>query len=316
MERQSKIFVAGDRTLIGGAILRVLRRQHFENILGADGSGPDLLDAGDVEDFFERTRPEYVFLAAGKSAGIAGNQKYPADLIRENLFIECHVIHSAYVHGVKKLLYLASSCCYPRHCPQPMKVESLLTGPLEPTNEAYAIARIAGIKLCEAYRRQYGVPFIAGIPADAFGPGAHFSLEDSHVVAALIRKMHEAKVNRIDTVEIWGTGNPRREFVFADDLADACTFVMQHYEGAETLNLGGGSDMSIRELAMAVQEVTGYTGTLSYDTSRPDGMPFKALDASVLLGIGWLPKTPFRAALQQTYQWFLQSQSELQPSKV
>jgi GDP-L-fucose synthase len=224
----------------------------------------------------------------------------------DNLLVACHVINSAYHYGVKKLLYLASSCSYPKDCPQPMHVESLFTGPLEPTNEAYAVAKIAGIKLCQAYRQEYGANFIVGIPANAFGPGDDFSPDNSHVIAALIRKMHEAKVASSASVEIWGTGTPRREFIFADDLADACLFVMQEYDGAEPINLGGGTDLSIAELAELVKEAVGYLGGLRFDTSRPDGMPVKALDSSRLIAMGWRPATPFSTALAVTLSAFLQ----------
>lgn len=306
MDKQAKIYVAGTRTLLGLAIRGDLERQGYTNVIDESGKEPELVDAGQVDDFFARTVPEYVFLAAGKSGGISANQKYPAELIRDNLLVECHVIHSAYRYGVKKLLYLASSCCYPKHCPQPMRVESLMTGPLEPTNEAYAISKIAGIQLCEAYRKQYGVKFLSAITADVFGPGDNFNLEDSHVVAALIRKMHEAKANQNQFVEIWGTGNPRREFVFADDLADACIFVMREYDGPDPINLGGGSDLSIRDLAFLIKEIIGYCGELRFDISKPDGMPVKILDSKKINEMGWKPKTPLRSALSTTFDWFLE----------
>jgi len=304
MNKSDRILVADARTLIGAALLRQLERQGYSNVIDAGGEGSDLTDAAQVEGFFAKTAPEYVFVAAGKSSGIEGNRKRPAELMLDNLLVECNVIHSAYRHGVKKLLYLASSCCYPKHCPQPMRVESLLTGPLEATNEAYAVAKIAGIKLCQAYRQQYGVPFIVGIPANVFGPGDDFSLEDSHVIPALIRKVYAAKASGVPSVELWGTGTPRREFIFADDLGDACLFVMQQYDGAEPINLGGGIDLSIAELAELVKEVVGYPGELHFDTSRPDGMPLKALDSSRLIAMGWRPATPFRDAMSATCAWF------------
>ena len=306
MEKHAKIYVAGGKTLIGAAILRELERQGYTDIVGRPGEEPELTDAAQVDAFFAQTAPDYVFLAAGKSVGIGANQKYPAELMLDNLLVECYVIHSAYRHGVKKLFYLASSCCYPKHCSQPMSVESLMTGLLEPTNEAYAVAKIVGIKLCQAYRQQYGVNFIVGIPANAFGPGDDFSLEDSHVIAALIRKMHEAKELDLESVDIWGTGTPRREFIFADDLADACIFVMREYNDSKLINIGSGSDLSIRELAELIKEVVAYPGKLRFDTSKPDGMPLKVLDSSKLSGMGWQPKTPFRSALSVTYDWFLQ----------
>lgn len=309
MKENSRVYVAGGQTLIGAAILRQLERQGYTNIVGKSGEEPDSIDAGAVNDFFSRRLPEYVFVATGKSGGIEANRKYPAELMLDNLLVECNIIHSAYLHGVKKLLYLASSCCYPKHCPQPMRVESLLTGPLEPTNEAYAVAKIAGIKLCQAYRQQYGTNFIVGIPANTFGPGDDFSPEDSHVIAGLIRKMHEAKTLDAPYVQIWGTGTSRREFIFADDLADACIFIMSKYDNIEPINLGGGTDLAIKELALMIKDVVGYSGELRYDTTRPDGMPLKSLDSSKLLEMGWRPKTSFQNALWATYG-FLQTQQE------
>ncbi|MBI5052746.1 MAG: GDP-L-fucose synthase [Chloroflexi bacterium] len=303
MQRESRIYVAGGKTLIGSALLRELKRQGYQNVIGREE--PDLTDGKQVELFFAALKPEYVFLAAGKSGGIGANQKYPAELMRDNLLIESHVIHSAQQHHATKLLYLASSCSYPKHAPQPMQIESLLTGKLESTNEAYAIAKIAGLGLCQAYRQQYGVNFVGGIPANGFGLGDDFSLEDSHVIAALIRKMHEAKIHRAPYVEIWGTGAARREFIFADDLADACLFVMNHYDSSQPINLGGGDDVSIAQLATMIKEVVGYSGELKFDTSKPDGMPLKSLDSSLLLSLGWKAKTPFNEALAKTYQWFL-----------
>lgn len=311
MEKHAKIYVAGGETLLGAAILDELEGQGYTNLVGRSEKGPELTDATQVDDFFARTVPEYVFLAAGKSGGIGANQKYPAELIRDNLLVECHVIHSAYRYGAKKLLYLASSCCYPKHCPQPMRVESLMTGPLEPTNEAYAISKITGIQLCQAYRKQYGVKFITGIPGDTFGPGDDFSLEDSHVVAALIRKINEAKAAGAKSVEIWGTGNPRREFVFVGDLAGACIFAMNQYDDLKPINLGGdGSGISIRELAELIKEVIGYRGELSFDPTRPDGMPLKILDSTELSEMGWRLRTPIRSALSATYEWYLNARRD------
>ncbi len=289
-------------------MLRVLAQREYTRVVSEAESRPDLHDAGQVDAFFARTAPKYVLLAGGKSGGIGANQKYPVELMVDNLIIACHVMGSAFRHGVTKLLYLASSCVYPRHCAQPMRVEAVLSGPLEGTSEAYAIAKIAGIKLCQAYRREYGVDFIIGIAADIFGPGDDFSLEDSHVLAALLRRIHEAKVRGAETVEIWGTGTPRRDFLFADDLADACLFVLGEYSDAQPINLGGGADLSIGELAGLVKHVVGYTGHLRFDTSKPDGMPLKCLDWSTLRSMGWRPKTPFRAALIRTYEWFLEEE--------
>lgn len=310
MQIHDRIYVAGGDTLIGAAILHQLQRQGFTQLLGGIAGEPDLNSAAAVDNFFDRAVPEYVFIAAGKSGGIEANRRYPADLMLDNLRVECHLVDSAYRHGVKKLLYLASSCCYPKHCQQPMRVESLLSGPLEPTNEAYAVAKIAGIKLCQAYRQQYGANFIVGIPANTFGPGDDFGTEDSHVIAALISRLHAAKIAGAPTVEIWGTGTPRREFIFVDDLAEACITVMQAYAGLDPINLGSGLDLSIAELAELIRKVIGYAGELCYDPSRPDGMPLKAVDSSQLTRLGWKPATTFRSALALTYAEFLQTQRE------
>lgn len=310
MEKRARIYVPGTDTLIGAAIVRELKREGYSNIVGRPSEEPDLTDAAQVDNFFARTVPDYVFLAAGKSGGIGANERYPATLMQENLLVACHIIHSAYRHGTKKLLYLASSCCYPKLCPQPMRVDSLMAGPLEATNEAYAVAKIAGIKLCQAYRQQYGANFIVGIPANTFGPGDDFSLEESHVIPALICKMHEAKSRGANSVEIWGTGSPRREFISADDLASACIFTMHQYDGLEPINLGVGSDLSIRELAELIQEVVGYSGDLRFDSSKPDGMPAKLLDSSKLREMGWKSQTSIRSALAATYRWFLQREQQ------
>jgi GDP-L-fucose synthase len=308
LEKEAKIYVAGGETLIGSALLRELRRRGYSRLFGGPGNEPEPTDAPQVDAFFARARPEYLFLAAGRSGGIRANQHWPAELIRHNLLAECHLIHSAYRYGVKKLLYLASSCCYPKHCAQPMRVESLLAGPLESTSEAYAVAKIVGIKLCQAYRQQYGMKCVSAIPADVFGPGDDFSLDNSHVVAALVRKMHDAKKAGAGSVEIWGTGTPRREFLFGDDLADACILVMLAYEGLKPINIGAGSDLSIRELAELVKEVVGYDGQLRFEASKPDGMPAKLLDLSRLVELGWRPRTSLRSALSATYDWFLQNE--------
>lgn len=305
MKKDAKIYVAGGETLLGSAILRQLEVQGYQNVIGKPPEEPNLTHGEKVKAFFEGYRPEYVFLAAGKSGGIQANQKYPAELMLDNMLVECHVIDNAYRYGVKKLLYLASSCSYPKHCTQPMQVESLMTGSLEPTNEAYAVAKIAGIKLCQAYCQQYGANFITGIPANAFGPGDDFSLEESHVIPALIRKMHDAKVARAESVEIWGTGTARREFILADDLADACLFIMDKYEEKTPINIGGGLDLSIKKLAELIKDAVGYGGILRFDTSKPDGMPLKALDSSKLSSMGWQPKTSFQGAVSLTYDWFL-----------
>jgi GDP-L-fucose synthase len=310
LHRDSKIYVAGGQSLIGAALLGELESQGYGNLLGKYTEGLDLTDPSQVDAYFATTKPEYVFLAAGKSGGIEANRKYPAELMRDNLLTGCHILHSAFRHGVHKLLYLASSCSYPKLCPQPMKEEYLLTGLLEATNEAYALAKISGIKLCQAYRRQYGAPFLCGIPGNAFGPGDDFSEEDSHVIPGLIRRMHEAKQRRAPSFLIWGTGAPRREFIYSRDLAKACILVMKKYEEAEPINLGTGSDISIAELAGLLKEIIDFKGKISFDPSRPDGMPVKLLDSGKLRNLNWKPRTSFRKALEETYQWFLQSDQE------
>jgi GDP-L-fucose synthase len=313
VDRHSRVFVAGADTLIGAAIVTALRRDGYDVL---DGIGEvDLRDPASVAAFFQRHRPERVIVTAGRAAGISGNQRYPADLIRDNLLIATHVIHEAWASGTRRLMYLASSCSYPKLAPQPMRVDSLLTGPLEPTNRSYAVAKLAAIQMCEAYRQQHGVHFFAAIPADAFGPGDDFSPEDSHVVAGLMRRMHEAKLAGAPSIDIWGSGNQRREFIYADDLAAACVFVMANHDGG-TINVGGGRDTSIGELAEALKTVVGFEGALRFDTSKPDGMPFKALDSSALLDLGWKPAVPFDDALGRTYQWFLHHEAlAVQPNR-
>ncbi|MEE9913624.1 MAG: GDP-L-fucose synthase [Deltaproteobacteria bacterium] len=308
MNRHHSIYVAGGNTPIGAVILRALRNAGYGGAFG-DG-GEDLRDINQVEALFRERKPEFVFLAAGKTGGIVANINYPADLMLDNLLTNCNVIDCAHRHGVKKLLYLASSCSYPRDCAQPISEKALLTGMLEPTNESYAVAKIAGIKLCQAYRLQYGSNFIAGIPANAYGPDDDFSEESSHVVAALIRKMHEAKINHRKQVEIWGTGNPQREFIFMDDLADACLFIMDHYDEMEPINVGSGTTLSIRNLAETVREVVAFNGEITYDTSKPDGMPVKSLDSGKLRDLGWSPHVSFREGLAMMYDAYRKSYHE------
>jgi GDP-L-fucose synthase len=303
---KSSIYVAGSRTLVGAALLRRLRRRGAA-LCPVPGEEPGLTRAEEVDAFFARHRPARVIVAAGKSGGIAANQKYPAELVRDNLLVAAHVLHAAWHHGVEKLLYLASSCSYPRDCPQPMRVEHLMTGPLEPTNAAYATAKLAGVEMCRAYRQQYGAPFVVGIPANPFGPGDDFSPEDSHVVGALLRRMHEAKEEGRPAVSVWGSGAARREFIFVDDLADACLFALEHYDGPAPINLSGGTDVSIRELAEQVRDVVGYEGRLEFDATRPDGMPRKALDGGELRRLGWRPTTSLRDGLAATYRAFLET---------
>lgn len=307
MNETSRIYVAGGDTLIGTALRERLRAGGYTNLIGEPPDEPDLACSWQVEDFFAAERPEYVFLTAGRSGGIHANQSYPAQLMRDNLLVAVHVVHAAHSHSVAKLLYLASSCSYPRLAAQPMRVESLMTGTLEPTNEAYAMAKLAALVLCQAYRRQYGASFITAIPANAFGPHDDFSAEDSHVIPGLIRRFHEARYQAQAEVCIWGSGRPRREFLYSRDLADACVFVMQKYDADEPINLGGGQDLSIADTANAIAAVVGYRGRLSFDSSRPDGMPLKSLDSQPLRELGWTPSTPFRTALAETYDWFLRN---------
>jgi GDP-L-fucose synthase len=316
MQIHDKIYVAGGQTFVGAAILKRLAQDGYRNVLSPEDE-PDLIQAHQVDSFFEAHTPDYVFMAAGDSGGIAANQKYPAELLRHNLLAECNVVHSAYRHGARKLLYLASSCVYPRECPQPMAESRLLTGALEPTNEAYALAKLAGIKLCQAYNRQYGTKFISAIPANIFGPGDDFSPEDSHVIAALIRRMHEAKNASGEAVDVWGTGSPQRDFIFVADLADACVFIMKQYvEEQVPINIGGGGVYSIKELAELIKQVVGYDGVLRFDRTKPDGMPFKILDSSLLNGMGWKPNSPFVTALGETYDWFLQVEQKVRSADV
>jgi GDP-L-fucose synthase len=306
VKRTARIYVAGGTTLLGAALRRRLTATGHRNLVGVPPAEPDLTVAAQVEDFFAEAQPEYVFLAAGRSGGIALNQSRPAELMLDNLLVTAHVMDSAQRHGVGKLLYLASSCCYPRDAAQPLRPDDLMNGPVEPTSAAYATAKLAGWQLCIAYRQQYGSAFITGIPANAFGPHDDFSPEGGHVIPALIRRAHEAKVQDRPTLMVWGTGTPRREFIYGDDLADACLFVMRHYDQPEPINLGSGSDVSIAEATHAVAEVVGYRGTIRFDTDKPDGVPRKGLDSSLLRRLGWRPTTDFRTALAETYAWFLQ----------
>ena len=302
----ARVFVAGGEMLLGAALLERLCDGDAE-IVGAPPAEPDLTNAGQVEDFFAEARPEYVLLTAGKSGGIRANQAYPATLMRDNVLVVVNVLEAARRHGVSRLLYLASSCCYPRLAPQPLRPESLATGPLEPTNEAYATAKLAGVTLCRAYHDEYGVDFLSAIPANSFGPHDDFSSEDSHVIPGLIRRMHDAKEREDPWFTVWGSGRARREFVYAPDLADACLFVMARYRGSVPINLGGGLDLAIADVARTIAEVVGYRGQFRFDPSKPDGMPLKALDAGPLRDLGWTPATEFRDALTQTYDWFLQN---------
>jgi GDP-L-fucose synthase len=304
MDAKCRVFVAGHRGLVGSAIVRRLERQGYGDLLVESRDRLDLRDAAAVNEFFEREQPDFVFLAAAKVGGILANDKYPADFLRDNLLIESNVIHAAWRAGVRKLLFLGSSCIYPKFAPQPMREEHLLTGALEPTNEWYAIAKIAGIKLCQAYRKQYGFRAISLMPTNLYGPGDNFDLETSHVLPALLRKFHEAIATGAPEVSIWGTGFPRREFLHVDDLADACLFLMLHYDSPEIVNVGTGVDVTIRELAETIQLVTGFKGSLTFDASKPDGTPRKLLDVSKLSGLGWKASIPLERGIAETYAWY------------
>jgi GDP-L-fucose synthase len=304
MKLDARIFVAGHRGLAGSAIVRRLQTAGYQNLLLRSRADLDLSIRSHVDRFFRDEHPEYVIVAAAKVGGILANNTYPVDFIRDNLAIALNVIDAAYQNGVTKLLFLSSSCVYPKHAPQPMKEEHLLTGPLEPTNEPYAIAKIAGMKLCESYYRQYGCRFFSVLPTNLYGPNDNFDLQNSHVLPALIRKFHEAKADAAPFVMLWGSGFPRREFMHVDDLADACLFLMQNYEGSEPVNIGVGEDLTIAELAAMIAEVVGFRGDVKYDATKPDGTPRKLLDVSRLNALGWEAGIPLREGIQQTYDWF------------
>ena len=314
MDLHSRIFVAGSRGLVGSAVVRRLEAAGATRILTATRDQLDLRDQAAVNYWFRANRPEFVYLVAGTVGGIFANSSRPAEFIYDNMLIHATVVHAAHLYGVKKLLYLGSSCIYPRLAPQPMKEEHLLTGLLEPTNEPYAIAKIAGIKLCEAYRRQYGSNFISAMPTNLYGPNDNFDLTQSHVLPALIRRFHDAKVERTREVTIWGTGAPRREFLHVDDLADACVFLMEHYNEAGHINVGTGEDLSIRELAETLKAVIHPDATLRFDTTRPDGPPQKLLDVSRLHALGWRHRISLHDGLATTYAWFLQHHDSLRTS--
>ena len=311
MNKSDSIYVAGHQGLVGSAIVRTLQRAGFENLLLRTRAQLDLRDQRGVDSFVQESRPAYVFMGAARVGGIHANSTYPAEFIRDNLVVQSNLIDSAWRHGVRKLLFLGSSCIYPRLAPQPMKEEYLLTGPLEPTNEWYAIAKIAGIKMCQAYRRQYGFNAISAMPTNLYGPGDNFSLESSHVLPALLRKAHEARLADQPKLSVWGSGTPRREFLHVDDLADALLFLMQKHESEDLINVGCGVDLSIRELAETVADTVGFKGTLEFDATRPDGAPRKLLDISRLRALGWSPSIDLRAGLEQTYRWFLANEERL-----
>jgi GDP-L-fucose synthase len=302
---EEPIFVAGHRGLVGGAIVRRLQAAGYRNLLLRERAELDLRNQGATAEFFAAERPRYVFLAAARVGGILANDRAPAQFLYDNLAIQTNVIEAARASGVRKLLFLGSSCVYPKHAPQPMPEDCLLSGPLEPTNEWYAIAKIAGLKMCEAYRREYGFEAISVMPTNLYGPGDNFSLRDSHVLPALLRKFHEASVGGASEVEIWGSGTPRREFLHVDDLADACLFLMERYEEARPLNVGWGRDVSIGELAGLIARVVGFSGTLRFDRSKPDGTPRKLLDTTRLSRLGWAPRITLEAGIHSTYAWYL-----------
>jgi GDP-L-fucose synthase len=309
MPKDAKVYVAGHRGLVGSAVLRRLEAGGFTNVITATRDELDLRDQGAVDEWFVAQRPDYVFLVAGTVGGILANSTRPAEFIYDNLMIHGTVVHASHLSGVNKLLYLGSSCIYPRHATQPITEEQLLTGPLEPTNEWYAVAKIAGIKLCQAYRRQYGADFISAMPTNLYGPNDNFDLASSHVLPALIRKFHDAKTSGDPRVEIWGTGSPMREFLHVDDLADACVFLMENYSDDMHINVGTGVDLSIRELAEKVRDVVFPDAVLHFDTSKPDGTPRKVLDVSRLRDLGWSPNYDLDRGIRTTYEWFLQQQT-------
>lgn len=305
MNKDSKVFVAGARGLVGAAICRALAERGFARVLAPSRSAIDLRDRAAVDRFFSAERPDYVFMAAAKVGGIVANDSYPADFIRDNLEIQTNVIDAAYRAGTRKLCFLGSSCIYPRLAPQPLQESSLLTGPLEPTNQWYAVAKIAGIKMCQAYALQHGFKAISVMPTNLYGPGDNFDLQTSHVLPALLRKFHAARETGAKDVTVWGSGTPRREFLFVDDLADALCFLMERYDSAEIINVGWGEDVTIAELAELIAEVVGFRGALVFDRSKPDGTPRKLLDVGKIAALGWQPRTRLRDGIRKTYDWYL-----------
>jgi GDP-L-fucose synthase len=306
MEKNSRIYVAGHRGLVGSAIWRELKRQGFTNLIARTHAELELMDTQAVRKFYADEKPEFVFVAAARVGGILANNNLPAQFLYENLEVQNNLIHGAHEAGVKKLLFLGSSCIYPKHAPQPLKEEYLLSGPLEPTNEWYAIAKIAGVKMCQAYRRQYGSHFISAMPTNMYGPNDSYDLQHSHVLPALIRKFHEARISGAPNVTCWGSGQPRREFLYADDLGRACVFLMQNYDEEQFINVGYGSDVTIRELAETIRRIVGFTGEIIWDTSKPDGTPRKWMDSSRLLALGWKPQVDFETGITLAYEDFKQ----------
>ncbi|MDD8018490.1 MAG: GDP-L-fucose synthase [Bacteroidota bacterium] len=310
MEKGSKIFVAGHKGLVGSSIFRLLQKQGFSNLLTRSHKELDLTDQVQVKDFFAKEKPEYIFLAAAKVGGIHANSTYPADFIYENLQLQNNVIHSSFVNGVKKLCFLGSSCIYPKFAPQPMKEEYLLDGKLEPTNEPYAVSKIAGIKMSQSYNKQYGTNFISVMPTNLYGPNDNFDLQSSHVLPALIRKFVEAKENNSPSVTLWGSGKPKREFLFVDDMADACIFLMQHYNDGEIVNIGTGEDVTILELAEIIKAEVGFNGKLEFDSTKPDGTPRKLLDVSKIRTLGWKATVSLRDGIRTTLAWYRSNKSK------
>lgn len=302
MDKKAKIYIAGHNGMVGSALLRLLQQQGYENILVRTSSSLDLRNQEAVRQFFSEEKPSYVFMAAAKVGGIQANNTYRAEFLYDNLMMQANVIHQSHVHQVKKLLFLASSCIYPKMAPQPIKEAYLLTGPLEKTNEPYAIAKIAGVKMCENYNKQYGSNFISVMPTNLYGPNDNYDLENSHVLPALLRKIHEAKINSIPQVEVWGTGTPKREFLHADDLATACVHLMNTYQGNVSVNIGTGVDISIKDLALLIKNIVGYTGNLTFNTEKPDGTPRKLLDVGLIHSLGWKHEINLKEGLSSVYQ--------------
>ncbi|MBA2242034.1 MAG: GDP-L-fucose synthase [Chthoniobacterales bacterium] len=306
MDKTDRIFIAGHRGLLGSAIVRRLETDSYRNLLKRDRAELDLTNESAVSTFFRRERPDIVVLAAAKVGGIKANNDFPVEFLLDNVRVQNNVITAAHSNGVRKLLFLGSSCIYPKYAPQPIPERALLTGPLEPTNDAYAIAKIAGIKLCQAYAAQYGENYISAMPTNLYGPHDNFDLRSSHVLPALLRKAHEAKINGSGELIVWGTGQPRREFLHVDDMADACLFLLRNYDSPEIINVGCGEDITIRELGELICEVVGFKGELTFDASKPDGTPRKLLDVSRITALGWQPRIPLRDGIARTYEWFLE----------
>ncbi|WP_047390403.1 GDP-L-fucose synthase [Exiguobacterium sp. ZWU0009] len=312
MIKKSKIYIAGHRGLVGSAIHRKLMKDGYTNLVVRTSKELDLRDKEQVDRFFKEEKPEFVFVAAAKVGGIVANNEFPADFIRDNLMIQTNVIDASYRNQVEKLLFLGSTCIYPKLAPQPLKEEYLLTGPLEPTNDAYALAKIAGIKMCQSYNKQYGTNYISAMPTNLYGENDNFDLQSSHVMPALIRKFHEAKLSNQLSVEVWGTGTPKREFLYSDDLADACVYLMNHYNEDEIINIGVGEDVSIKELAETVQRVVGFEGELKFDTTKPDGTPRKLVDTTKINQLGWKAKVELEDGIRKAYNWFLNNTDTLE----